>query len=339
MDSEERIRAELNALKKANKELGEMLNEVIAHVMNNQELCTRLLEENEILKNYFYNRINNLPYEIFDPKFKHKYDIPKIMTEEETIDEIVLNRKSICRFGDGEFAVMFGNTRWRFQRNDARLAQRLREVVTSEEENILIGLNNFYGDLSHRTEHDANGIRSYITPQIRAQHMEVLSTERIYAHACISRGGTIEKIKNQKRIWNDKDCVFIEGDKTRMGVGNDLFDNAKSIQRILCPSENAFDNYDVILKEALNLPLDKTILIALGPTASVLAFDLAKAGYHAIDIGHVDLSYEWFLRTGSSEHAAVNYKYNNEFENGFIVEDIHDEKYESEIIADYSHIA
>ena len=166
--------------------------------------------------------------------------------------------------------------------------------------------------------------------------MSLLRKDRLYAHACISRTGSWEKIKNQKRIWEGKDCVFIEGDKTRMGVGNDLFDNAKSIQRILCPSESAFDVYDAILEEAVKLPKDKTILIALGPTASVLAYDLARAGYHAIDIGHADLAYEWFLKSGSSQKAAVHHKYNNEYPEGYLVEDIHDETYEAQVIADLS---
>jgi glycosyltransferase family protein len=293
------------------------------------------VEKNSQTDMILYNRLRNLPYEIFDYRQKDKYKIPQIMTIEETIDEIVRNNKSIARFGDGEFGIMFGIQRWRFQRNDERLAERLREVVTSQDDNILIGINDFYGDLSHRTESDAEGIRSYITPEIRAQHMELLRTDRLYANAVISRTGTMEKVRNQKRIWEGKDCVFIEGDKTRMGVGNDLFNNAKSIQRILCPAESAFDNYDAILEEAKKLPRDKTILIALGPTASVLAYDLAKAGYHAIDIGHADLSYEWLLRNGGPKTAVSN-KYNNEWQDGYLVEDIHDEVYESQIIADLS---
>ena len=36
------------------------------------------------------------------------------------------------------------------------------------------------------------------------------------------------------------------------------------------------------------------ILIALGPTATVLAYDLAKDGYWAIDVGHIDIEYMWF---------------------------------------------
>lgn len=336
----EKIQAEIVALKNANNELRQMLNDVVKCVIENNTFSETIMKEmkaqtERVLDLYVW--MDNLPYEILDSRFKDKYtSIPKIMSEKETIDEIVLNKKSIARFGDGEFALMFGYSRWRFPKADHRLAERLREVITSHDNNILIGLINFYGSLSHRSVEDALTIRSYITPKVRSQHMELLDMTRLYANTGISRSGTAEKVKEQKRIWNDKECIFIEGAQTRMGVGNDLFSNAKSIQRILCPSENAFDNYDAILEEALKIPLNKTILIALGPTASVLAYDLAQAGYHAIDIGHADLSYEWFLRSGDSKISAVNYKYNNEWPNGYIVEDIHDEQYESQIIADLS---
>ncbi len=326
------LQGEIDTLKTSFNTLCATLNDVVKVVSQMSGDVRDNTHNNAVL----YNRLCNLPYEILDTRFPGKYEIPRIMTWEETIDEIVLRGKSIARFGDGEFGIMFGEQRWRFQRKDEKLAERLREVVQSNEENLLIGIINFYGDLSHRTEAEADGIRSYIT-KARAQHMELLEKDRVYAQTDISRTGSWEKIKYQKRIWEGKDCVFIEGDKTRMGVGNDLFDNAKSIRRILCPSESAFDNYDAILEEAMKQPKDKTILIALGPTASVLAYDLAKAGYHAIDIGHADLSYEWFLRSGSSKKAAVHHKYNDEYPEGYIVEDIHDENYESQIIADLSN--
>ncbi len=325
------LRKEIEDMQTSFQALCTTLNEVVKVVSRMNEEVADNTHNNAVL----YNRLCNLPYELLDTRSRGRYGIPDIMSLEDTIDEIVLHKKSIARFGDGEFGIMFGVSRWRFQREDEKLAKRLREVVQSDEENLLIGLNDFYGDLSHRTENDADGIRSYIV-KARSQHMTLLKKDRLYAHACISRTGSWEKIKNQKRIWDGKDCVFIEGDKTRMGVGNDLFDNAKSIQRILCPSESAFDVYDAILEEALKLPKDKTVLIALGPTASILAYDLAKAGYHAIDIGHADLAYEWFLRSGSSQKAAVHHKYNNEYPEGYVVEDIHDEEYEGQIIADLS---
>ena len=38
------------------------------------------------------------------------------------------------------------------------------------------------------------------------------------------------------------------------------------------------------------------ILIALGPTATALAYDLHKLNYQTIDLGHVDIEYELYLR-------------------------------------------
>ena len=43
------------------------------------------------------------------------------------------------------------------------------------------------------------------------------------------------------------------------------------------------------------MPKDYRVLIALGPAATVLAYDLYQAGYQAIDIGHLDIEFEWFL--------------------------------------------
>lgn len=161
-----------------------------------------------------YVWMDNLPYEILDSRFKDKYtSIPKIMSEKETIDEIVLNKKSIARFGDGEFALMFGYSRWRFQKADHRLAERLREVITSHDNNILIGLINFYGSLSHRSVEDALTIRSYITPKVRSQHMELLDMTRLYANTGISRSGTAEKVKEQKEFGMTKNVSLLKAHK------------------------------------------------------------------------------------------------------------------------------
>ena len=71
-------------------------------------------------------------------------------------------------------------------------------------------------------------------------------------------------------------------------------------------------------------------LIALGPAAGVLVYDLYKAGYQAIDIGHMDLEYEWYL-SGTGCRSVVKNKYNNELLGGDQVEDIVDEKF-------YAHV-
>jgi len=282
------------------------------------------------------HRLDNIGYEISDPKFQRGLWYPKIMNKEETIAEIVKHKKSIARFGDGEFSIIAGASRWKFQKNDERLAYRLKEVLQSDKENVLIGIGDFYGDQSLRPTNAANAVRIYMTPEIRRAHYELLNPNTIYAKADISRSETWEDVELQRTIWEGRDCVFIEGHQTRMGVGNDLFDNAGSIVRILCPAENAFDKYGEIYQEAIKQPKDKLILIALGPTAGVLAYDLAMQGYQAIDIGHADLCYEW-IRRGKlhGDKTWIPYKYNNELVGDFVVEDIHDVQYESQIIADF----
>ena len=87
-----------------------------------------------------------------------------------------------------------------------------------------------------------------------------------------------------------------------------------------------------IYSEALRQPEDRLFLIALGPTASVLAYDLAVQGYQAVDIGHADISYEWLLR---GERGRIPNKYTNEEPGGYIVDDICDAEYEAQIIADF----
>ena len=108
----------------------------------------------------------------------------------------------------------------------------------------------------------------------------------------------ISYIKKLKKIWDSRDILIIEGYFTRSGIGNDLFNNTKSIKRILCPPENAFRVYNKIINKfkILRIPKSDLILISLGPVASILSYDLCKMGYQVLDIGHADIEYEFFIR-------------------------------------------
>ena len=118
---------------------------------------------------------------------------------------------------------------------------------------------------------------------------------------------------------------------SRLGVGNDLLDNAKSVKRILGPSSEAFSKYDEILDEAKKLDKDVLILLALGPAATCLAYDLHKFGYQAVDIGHVDVEYEWY-RMKAKKKSPIKNKMVHEASNDDVGE-YHDKKYDSQIIA------
>lgn len=265
----------------------------------------------------------------------------QIASPEDTIEKIIKDQCSITRFGDGEFD-MICHVGMKYQKYDSNLANRLKEVLNSNEENLLIGINNVI-DLSYAEKYNdfAKKFWRKWLKDNKFKLLKILSKNKQYYSSNITRfyidyqdkSFVADYIRKLKKIWDKQDIVIIEGEQSRLGVGNDLFDNASSIKRIICPSEDAFQFYHKILKEALKVEKNKLIMLALGPTATVLAYDLYKAGYRSIDIGHVDIEYEWFLRKADKKIKIEN-KYVTEVADGREnIQDIQDIKYESEIIA------
>ena len=60
-------------------------------------------------------------------------------------------------------------------------------------------------------------------------------------------------------------------------------------------TEPTFDYYKEITDIVEKIWNDEIILIALGQTATVLAFDLYLKGMRALDVGHIDIEYMWYL--------------------------------------------
>ena len=282
-------------------------------------------------------RVDSLPYEMSDPDFQLPTFKPDIISAEETRKLITEKNYSIARFGDCEIAAIDKKQRWNYQNASEYLSKRLLEVLQSKEEGLLIGLNPmFYRSLFDLPELDADGVRAYMNPTIRKRHAELLDPEKQYADALFHNMYSDEDVSAVQKIWDNRDILLIEGKHTGSGVGNDLFCNCHSVRRILCPAENAVDVYEDILQVALQQPKEKIVLIALGPTATVMAYDLHKAGYQALDIGHVDLIYEKYRRGESDLYKVkIPYKYCSADERnaGREIEEITDPEYLKQIIA------
>jgi glycosyltransferase family protein len=226
----------------------------------------------------------------------------KIRSLHETIDDILIHKQSISRFGDGELRTMLNKGNVVYQPPSPELSQRLKEVLNSNLDNLIIGLP---GPLcSVKTESlDSKFFWLRFVNLYGNLLSEYLDARKVYGNAGISRfylglkdkrlsAQILEKLKN---IWDQKEILIVEGEFSRMGVGNDLFENAAGLRRLICPSEDAFAKYDEIFETSKKYGKDKLLLIALGPTATILSYDLAKSGYWAIDIGHIDVEYMWML--------------------------------------------
>lgn len=261
----------------------------------------------------------NYIYEAADILAGGEIVLPRICSVEDTCEEIISKKCSMSRYGDGEVEIILGQKAV-YQKNDNNLAERLREILLTNLDNHIVALADDYGAMRQLREENKGTIRRYMTEEKRKSHYDLLNMEKQYYNAYISRPYVIypheerekaeQRFRNLKRIWEDQEVLLVEGDRTRMGVGNDLFDNARQIKRIIAPNENAFDVYEEIYRASLRHGEGKLILIALGPAATVLAYDLAKEGYWAIDIGHLDLEYEWFLK--GEGYSYIPHKYNNE---------------------------
>lgn len=287
---------------------------------------------------YRYYRLKNIRKHIW------------VYNAEDTLNYILDNGCSVSRFGDGEFNMVFryithntyevGES---FQRYDARLAKRLYEILQLEStHNHIICIPYWFREHTDIYRPEA---RLFCERYMYLNHKLIarsIRSNQYYFNANITRfylsykdkSGCKPYVARLKKIWDSRDICFIEGVYSRLGVGNDLFSNAKSIKRILCPATDAYSCYD----EIVNCVQDKVsketlLLIALGHTATVLAYDLSQMGYQAIDLGHVDVEYEWMLM-GATTKVSINNKYVNEVgkENNHILGYV-DEKYDSQIIA------
>lgn len=275
---------------------------------------------------------------IRDGFFVRKHTAPKVLSIDETMEKIIHEKLSVSRFGDGEIKLVAGQP-ISFQRLEAGLAEKLQKVLSSKKEGFLVCLPDIFEDRQYMTDSAATHWKKHLSRYRKAWY-DHTHKDLHYGNAFLSRcymqlrDKTPAKkyFEKMKKIWDDADILLIEGEKSRLGIGNDLFDNARSIQRILGPVQNAFEKYDEILAAAEQYGKDKLILLALGPTATVMSYELFEKGYRAVDLGHADVEYEWFLQ-GATTRVPIKNKFVNEAGAGKGVGTLDDDTYQSQIVA------
>lgn len=283
--------------------------------------------------------LENLPYEISAGMENGHFKRPIVRSIDETLEKL-REGCSMSRYGDGELNMILGRNFSTFQDPNAMLIWRLKEILKSNIPKHMVCIPDIYGDFFNKDESHKTWFRRHLSDGGRGLDYSLFDMDKEYYNAFITRPykdyvdkqGAEERFLALRELWDSRDITIIEGHKTRFGVGNDLISNVKSCERILGPAVNAFDKYEELFAQAKKINKNRIILIALGHTATVLAYDLALEGYQALDIGHLDIEYEWFLRKADKK-MVIEGKYVNEVPLGRTVpEYLPDEKYNSEII-------
>ena len=257
---------------------------------------------------------------------------------DETLDYIIENKSSLVRFGDGEINMLAGHS-IPYQDYDEELVSTMRDIIGQESrKELVVCLPDAFTDRFRFT---------YWAIPFWKDHMDhymdfyrELCSDSWYGSTFVSRPYIDFEDKSQakaqfeklKSIWKNRDLLMVEGATSRSGVGNDLFDEANSIKRIICPSHSAFSRVHEIEQEIEKHADGRLILCMLGPTAKVLAYHLSRKGHQVLDIGHIDSEYEW-MKMGAKTKVKFSHKHTAEYNFDQDIEFIEDETYNSQIVA------
>lgn len=218
----------------------------------------------------------------------------KILGAEETASEI-LKKKSLIRFGDGEFGIYRGK--------DIHYQKWSRE------------LQNAFEEMKKDYENDHDGCpfllampRRFMTVngfQLARKRVFVsswaesrLDFKRNFRHD-IPYGDAFLFEKNNKEIyseiWKNAACpenvIFIHNNP----VFAEYFGNTynKSVAFVRCPAKDAFSNVGELEEKVLRVVAENSwskgevmLTISAGPAGKVLAYRLSKRGFWCVDAGH-----------------------------------------------------
>ncbi len=272
-------------------------------------------------------------------KTNPKFNI-EVKDVSESLDLILENRKSVVRFGDGEFDLIRGDS-IPYQDYEPELAEKLKKIILRGNfNNTLVCLPDVFKSLDRYNHYAEDFYNSVFFPKNDHFLKEIAQTNNWYGSTFISRpyidlvdkSKSTETFTKLKQLWQGRDLLIVEGALTRSGVGNDLFADAKSIKRILCPAKDSYQQIDKIEQAIRANAENRLILLMLGPTAKVIVDDLQDLSNQMIDIGHIDSEYEWF-KMGATYKVKLENKHTAEFNFDEDISGVHDQAYQDEIVA------
>lgn len=226
----------------------------------------------------------------------------RVHSIDETIDELLQTEKSMVRFGDGEI-VMIKGVDLMLQKASAEIADGLKEILLYPHDDLMVTIPGIFDGLSEHHKASRQFWRDHFL-FCRKTYETYCNPNRVYYTTFVSRcyyfakdrtpcGGWFAKIR---KIWENRDVVIVEGTRTHNGVGNDLLDTARSIERIICPPSDAYSAIPEILEACMTYEKDRLFLLSVGVAAKFLAAELFRQGYRVLDIGNLDMEYEWYVR-------------------------------------------
>ena len=255
-----------------------------------------------------------------------------------SIDYIKQHQASVVRFGDGEIDLIMGRS-IPYQSYDKDLALELLEILETPSSpklmvcmpDVFEHLERYNSNAQHFWENHFEQFADFYKEHCHSSWYGSTFLSRPYID-WVDKSQAQANIEKLRSLWQDKDLLIVEGETSRSGVGNDLFDNSKSIKRIIGPSKNSYQDLDWIYDKVMEHSANRLVLVMLGPTAKVLVKRLADSGIQAIDLGHIDSEYEWY-QMKATHKVKLAHKHTAEFNYDEDIAFDEDTNYLSQIVA------
>lgn len=203
---------------------------------------------------------------------------PDVLDELSTMRRVVAGA-SLARYGDGEFKMCNGRSSLKCQQALPTLAIRLQAIL-QDAGSCMVGIPNL---------RSATPKAAFWAPYLDLAPTYLNPAKR-YVSAFVTRPDSAPWVDVPEywdlveSLWLGRHVTLVRGSRRSL-TSEDLM-GAGIVTEIICPAQNAFHEYDAILKR---IGTPERALLCLGPTATVLAVDLAAQGVHAIDLGHVGM--------------------------------------------------
>lgn len=226
----------------------------------------------------------------------------KVHSIDETIDELLHTEKSMVRFGDGEIVMIKGRDLV-LQKAQPEIAEGLKKILAYPYDDLIVTIPGVFDTLSDHTKESRQFWRDHLL-MCRKTYEKYCNPDKVYYSTFISRCYYFAKDKNRcaqwydgiRDIWKDRSVVVVEGERSHNGVGNDLLGRAAGVERIICPPKDAYGSLNRILEACMQYDRDRLFLLSVGVAAKFIAMELFEKGYRVLDIGNLDMEYEWYVR-------------------------------------------
>lgn len=214
---------------------------------------------------------------------------PDVLSPEETF-ELACQKLSFSRIGDGEFNNIIGS-RNSFNSANPELALRLKEICESgSTESCLVCLNNYKLPKEHPAYkwfvHHGTRYLEKVLEIVKFRPEKYGDAYFLLRISVQNKRLSQDGLQKIKKLWQGKKVLFVCNSESPIVQDElNLFNNIAEKEYLYVPDKNAFDNYAQILTKIKKYDTSWLFYMEAGATASVLAWDLSKDGYHAFDMG------------------------------------------------------